>query len=203
MRLILNTFLASLCLALLAGCGVTKPSRYYLLTPAEAQSAGAVSTPSPAVGIGPVSFPAYLDRPEIVLRTGDNELNYAVSDRWAEPLKAAFNRTIAENLSIMLPTDHTVVHPWPRSTAMDFQVIVDVSRFDADAGGSVILTAGWELIRFSDSRVMQRSKATYTESAGSTGYPSIVAAQSRVVERLSLDIAAAINSARLPAGQSR
>ena len=203
MRLILNTFLASLCLALLAGCGVTKPSRYYLLTPAEAQTAGAVRTPSPAVGIGPVSFPAYLDRPEIVLRTGDNELNYAVTDRWAEPLKTAFNRTIAENLSIMLPTDHTVVHPWPRSTALDFQVIVDVTRFDADAGGSVILTAGWELIRFSDSSVMQRSKATYTETAGSTGYPSIVAAQSRVVERLSLDVAAAINSAGLPASQSR
>ena len=200
MRPIFHTFLVSLCLALLVGCGVTKPSRYYLLTPAEGHSTGAASTPSPAVGIGPVAFPAYLDRPEIVLRTGGNELNYAGSDRWAEPLKTAFNRTLAENLSIMLPTDRTVIHPWSRSTVLDYQVIVDVTRFDADADGTVILTAGWELVRSSDSTVIQRSKATYTEAAGRTDYPAIVAAQSRAVERLSLDIATTINSAGLPAG---
>jgi hypothetical protein len=203
MRPILHTFLVSICLALVAGCGVTKPSRYYLLTPAEEQIPAAMRTAPPAVGIGPVAFPAYLDRPEIVLRTGGNELNYAGSDRWAEPLKTAFNRTLAENLSIMLPTDRTVIHPWPRSIVLDYQVIIDVTRFDADAGGKVILTAGWELVRSSDSTVMQRSKETYTEAAGSTDYPEIVAAQSRAVERLSMDIAAAINSAGLPAGQSR
>jgi uncharacterized lipoprotein YmbA len=195
--------MAGLCLALLAGCGVTKPSRYYLLTPVEEQGAGTVSTPSPAVGIGPVAFPAYLDRPEIVLRSGGNELNYAGSNRWAEPLKTAFNRTLAENLSIMLPTDRTVIHPWSRSTMLDYQVIVDVTRFDADAAGAVTLTAAWELIRSSDSTVMKRNKTTYTEAAGSTDYPAVVAAQSRVVERLSRDIAAAISSAGLPASQSR
>jgi uncharacterized lipoprotein YmbA len=203
MRPIFHTFMAGLCLALLAGCGVTKPSRYYLLTPVEEQGAGTVSTPSPALGIGPVAFPAYLDRPEIVLRSGGNEVNYAGSNRWAEPLKTAFNRTLAENLSIMLPTDRTVIHPWSRSTMLDYQVIVDVTRFDADAAGAVTLTAAWELIRSSDSTVMKRNKTTYTEAAGSTDYPAVVAAQSRVVERLSRDIAAAISSAGLPASQSR
>ena len=203
MRPIFHTFMAGLCLAQLAGCGVTKPSIYYLLTPVEEQGAGTVSTPSPALGIGPVAFPAYLDRPEIVLRSGGNELNYAGSNRWAEPLKTAFNRTLAENLSIMLPTDRTVIHPWSRSTMLDYQVIVDVTRFDADAAGAVTLTAAWELIRSSDSTVMKRNKTTYTEAAGSTDYPAVVAAQSRVVERLSRDIAAAISGAGLPAGQSR
>jgi len=203
MRPIFHTFMAGLCLALLAGCSVTKPSRYYLLTPAEEQSADTVSTPSPAVGIGPVAFPAYLDRPEIVLRSGGNELNYAGTDRWAEPLKTAFSHTLAENLSIMLPTDRTLIHPWSRSTVLDYQVIINVTRFDADAGGTVILTAAWELIRSSDSTVMKRNKATYTEAAGSTDYPAVVVAQSRAVERLSRDIAAAISGAGLPAGQSR
>ena len=203
MRPILHTFLAGLCLALLTGCGTTKPSRYYLLTPVAEDTAGAVSIPAPALGIGPVAFPAYLDRPEIVIRNSGNELNYAGSDRWAEPLKTAFSRTLAENLSIILPTDHTVIHPWPRSTMLDYEVIVNVTRFDADAGGTVILTAGWELIRSRDATVMKRNKATYTEAAGSSNYAAIVAAQSRAVERLSLDIAAAISGAGLPAGESR
>ena len=76
---------------------------------------------------------------------------------------------------------------------LDYQVMVNVTRFDADAAGTVILTAGWELMRSSDSTVMQRDRATYTEAAGNSDYPAIVAAQSRAVERLSLDIAAAIS----------
>jgi uncharacterized lipoprotein YmbA len=193
MRPILHTFLIGLCLALLAGCSVTKPSRYYLLTPVTEHAAGKVNTPPLALGIGPVAFPAYLDRPEIAVRSSGNELNYAGSHRWAEPLKTAFSHTLAENLSIMLPTDRTVIHPWSRSTMLDYQVIINVTRFDADAAGTVILTAGWELMRSSDSTVMQRDRATYTEAAGSSDYPAIVAAQSRAVERLSLDIAAAIS----------
>ena len=203
MRPILHTFLVGLCLALLAGCGVTKPSRYYLLTPVDEDTAGAVSSPAAALGIGPVAFPAYLDRPEIVVRSSGNELNYDGSHRWAEPLKTAFSRTLAENLSIMLPTDRTVIHPWPRSTMLNYQVTVNVTRFDAGASGTVILTAAWELIRSGDDTVMKRNKATYTEAAGSSNYSAIVAAQSRAVEQLSLDIAAAINSAGLPTAQSR
>jgi len=199
MRPIIHTLVAGLCLALLTGCGVTKPSRYYLLTAVDESNAGEVSTPAPALGIGPVAFPAYLDRPEIVLRSGDNELSYAGSHRWAEPLKTAFSHTLSENLSIMLPTDRTEIHPWSRSTVLDYQVIVNVTRFDADAAGTVILTAGWELIRASNATVMKRNKATYTEAVGSTDYPAIVAAQSRAVERLSRDIAAAISGAGLSA----
>ncbi|MGB5179067.1 MAG: PqiC family protein [Gammaproteobacteria bacterium] len=203
MRPIFHTFLVGLCLALLTGCGTTKPSRYYLLTPVAEDTAGVASIPAPALGIGPVDFPAYLDRTEIVIRNRGNELNYAGADRWAEPLKSAFSRTLAENLSIMLPTDRTVIHPWPRSTMIDYQVMVNVTRFDADAGGTVMLTAAWELIRSSDGTLMKANKASYTEAAGSSNYAAVVAAQSRAVERLSLDIAAAISGAVLPAGQSR
>jgi uncharacterized lipoprotein YmbA len=201
MRPIPHTFWIGLCLVLLAGCGVTKPSRFYLLTPFEERGAGALSMPAAALGVGPVGFPAYLDRPEIVIRSSGNELNYAGSHRWAEPLKTAFSRTLSENLSIMLPAYRTMIYPWSRSTVLDYQVIVNVTRFDADAGGTIILTADWELIQSSDSTVMVRKTATYTEAAGSIDYPAVVVAQSRAVERLSMDIAAAINDAGLPADQ--
>lgn len=203
MRSILITIVAGLCLVLITGCGVTKPSKYYLLTPVEQSSSGTLSAPTKVLGIGPVTFPAYLDRPQIVLRSGGNQLEYAESHRWAEPLKAAFSHTLSENLSIMLLAERTVIYPWSRSTVLDYQVIVNVSRFDADASGTVILTADWEIIRSSDSKVMDQNKATYTEAAGSSDYPAIVAAQSRAVEQLSRNIASAISSAGLPADQPR
>ena len=201
MRSILLTIVTGLCLVLITGCGVTKPSKYYLLTPVEQSSSGTLRAPAKVLGIGPVAFPAYLDRPQIVLRSGDNQLDYAESHRWAEPLKAAFSHTLSENLSIMLPLERTVIYPWSRSTVLDYQVIVNVSRFDADASGTVFLTADWEIIRSSDSKVMDQDKSTYTEAAGSVDYSAIVAAQSRALEQLSRNIATSISSASLAADQ--
>jgi len=188
--------MTGLCVVILAGCGVTKPARFYILTPIEDSSVQAMTAPGPALGIGPVTFPAYLDRPEIVHRSGDNQLHFEGSQRWAEPLKTTFIRALAENLSIMLPTDRTSTHPWPRSTRLDYQVSVDVVRFDADATGTVVLVTGWEVIRTHDSAVMKRNRTTYTEAAGAFDYPAIVTAQSHAVERLSRDIADSIRASK-------
>ena len=200
MRPIITILMTGLCL-LLAGCGVTPPAKFYILTPVEEIGTAAPGAPGPALGIGPVSFPAYLDRPEIVQRSGDNQLHLAGSHRWGEPLKTTFSRTLAENLSIMLPTERVTLYPWPRSAGIDYQVSVDVTRFDADAGGTVVLAASWELSRSADGTVLSRQKANYTEAAGGPDYPAIVAAQSRALERLSRDIAAAIRRSVQPASQ--
>jgi uncharacterized lipoprotein YmbA len=181
-----------LCLLLLAGCGVTKPSRFYILTPETDDGTTTVTATVPAVGIGPVTFPAYLDRPEIVHRSGDHQLQYAGVHRWAEPLKVTFTRTLAENLAGLLPTDRTLLYPWPRSARPDYTVSVDVLRFDADATGMVVLVAAWEVVRVEDGSVAGRTRSRYAEPAGAFDYPAIVAAQSRAVARLSRDIAAAM-----------
>ena len=195
MRPIFHTIMAGLCLVVIAGCGVTKPSKYYLLTPVDLDSAGSLDTQAGIIGIGPLAFPTYLDRPQIAVRSGGNQIDYADSHRWAEPLKTAFIQTLSENLSRMLSVERSVIYPWSRSTSLDYQVMVNVTRFDADAAGNVTLTTDWEIMRTIDSYSVDQNKATYTEAAGSIDYPAIVAAQSRAVEQLSRDIAAAINKA--------
>ena len=197
-----RAFLTGLCLVILAGCGISKPSRFYILTPVEGTPATTVATPGPAVGIGPITFPVYLDRPEIVHRSSDNQVHYAGADRWAEPLKATFKRTLAENLSVLLPTERVIIHPWPRDSEIDFQLILHVTRFDADASGTVILATNWEIVRAEDRIVVTRQKAVYNEAVGSMAYPAIVAAQSRAVESLGRDISAAINRAGMTTGES-
>lgn len=194
-------FITGLCVVMLAGCGVTKPSRFYILTPVEEPSVATAGKTGPALGIGPVAFPAYLDRPEIAHRSGDNQLHYAGSHRWAEPLKTTFTRTLAENLAILLPTDRITLHPWPRSAPIDYQLVLHVTRFDADASGTVVLSASLEIVRPEGDTVSQRKKVSYSEPAGSMDYPAIVAAQSRAVEKLSREVADAINNAGMPAGR--
>lgn len=201
MRPIHVVILAGLCL-LLAGCSASPPAKFYILTPVGDGTGAATGVSGPALGIGPVRFPAYLERPEIVRRLGDNQLHFAGSQRWAEPLKTAFSRTLAENLAIMLPTDRVSLYPWARSAGIEYQISIDVLRFDADASGTVVLEAGWEVSRASDETVMSHHKTAYTEAAdGRLAYPAIVAAQSRAIERLSRDIAAAIRDNLQPARQ--
>ena len=197
----LKLFMTCLCVVILAGCGVTQPSKFYLLTSVEGSDTAAMTTPGPALGLGPISFPAYLDRPEIVHRSSNHELHFAGSHRWAEPLKTSFIRSLAENLSIQLPTNRVTRYPWPRSTMYDYQIILDVTRFDADASGTVILSASWEIIQADGKTVSHRQKATYSEPAGSMDYSTIVAAQSRAVGRLSRDIVMAIERSRKPSVQ--
>ena len=69
----------------LTGCAGSESVRYYVLSATPAGPVGAAVRDIP-VGVGPVELPEYLDRPQIVTRTSQNELNVADFDRWAESL---------------------------------------------------------------------------------------------------------------------
>ena len=66
-------------MALAAGCA-SPPSRFYTLSGA---TANATSTEGPSIAVGPVSIPAVVDRPEIVVTIGDNEVWLDEFNRWA------------------------------------------------------------------------------------------------------------------------
>ena len=182
-------------LALLTACGTTQPSKFYLLSPAPSGAAAALAGNEPVIGVGPVEMPKYLDRPQIVQRIGSNELKLAETHRWAEPLRNNFTQVLAENLSLMIPTRQTTLFPWTRSTRIDYQVQVIVSRFDADANGNAVLSASWKVLRKDPDEVLAMEKSTYTEATSGTDYDAIVTAQSRALEALSLEIAKVIRAA--------
>lgn len=188
MRTLTATFLIGLGLLILAGCGTTKPSKFYLMTPTTETADVQSATENPAVGIGPITLPAYLDRPEIAQRLGDNQIHYAGSHRWAEPLRVSFTRVLGENIGAMLPTDRITIHPWGRSVSVDYQVEVDVSRFDSDTSGNVVLAASWKVTRIVDNSTLARKKTRYTETASGLDYAAIVAAQSRAIGKLGREI---------------
>ena len=48
--------------------------------------------------IAPIELADYLKRKEMVVRTGTNEILYAVFHRWAEPLDAGIRRVLADDL---------------------------------------------------------------------------------------------------------
>jgi len=179
-------------LSLLAGCAAqTEPSRFYLLTPLPADSAAlALTAPAQAiaVGVGPVELAGYLDRPQIVTRTSRQQLELADFDRWAEPLRDNVARVLAENLALLLPGE-IAVFGWNRATPTDYQVTVEISRFDAGPGGQSHLDAQWSIFEDDGRILLSTHQARLGEPASSTDYAALVAGMNQTIDELSRAIA--------------
>jgi len=179
------------------GCVASKPSKFYMLQALSTTGLDTVAATAEqglAIGVGPVAFPDYLDRPQIVTRTGQNELQRAEFDRWAGPLDDNFTQVLADNLSTLLATDRVALFPWPKSTPIDYQVAVEVTQFDGAPGGMALLTARWTLRSGDGQKTLAMRKSSISESVGGADYAALAAAQSRAVSRLSREVAAAIQS---------
>lgn len=174
-----------------AGCAKSQPSRFYLLS-ALVPSGSASEGSGRSIGVGPIDFPDYLNRPQIVTRGNGNRIYLGEFDRWAEPLAENFVRVLAQDLAALLAPDNVVPYPWRRSARIDHQIIVRVSRFDAMLDGGAVLHVHWT-VRDADGRTIVPPRTSrITESGSSTDYEAIVQAGSRALEQLSHEIAAAI-----------
>ena len=141
-----------------------------------------------------MKIPQYLKRPQIVTRTSRNELEMAEFDKWAEPLEENFSRVLAENLAILLATDRIFSYPWKRDTPVDYQVAVEVSRFDAEARGNALLRGRWTLFGGPNQDVLLIRSMNFTEPTPKEDYRALVEALSRILEDLSREIAEAIKT---------
>ena len=77
---------------------MSDPSRFFMVTPLPQSEQSRPDTDkvnSVFLGIGPIRFPAYLDREQIVTRTAQNRLDISENDRWAEPLEENFTRVLS------------------------------------------------------------------------------------------------------------
>ncbi len=181
-------------LMVLGGCAGTQPTRFYVLTSlsrSDAKRAVAVGQ-GVAIGIRPVALPRYLDRPQIVTRASRNQLDIADFDQWAEPLKDSIANVIAENLSILIPTDSIAVFPWNRSTPVLYQLAVEVTRFEGNAGGDSLLIARWSVIGEKGRKVVVSRKSSFREPVGAKDYKAVVSAMNKTLDDLSREIAEAI-----------
>jgi uncharacterized lipoprotein YmbA len=191
-------FAPLLAILVLTGCGTTQPSRFYLLTPVQSDTAPA-GLGTVRLGIGPIVLPEYLQRSQIVIRqTGGNELHIDETNRWAEPLAANFARVLAENLSSRLGTERLVSYPWNRGTALDYQVPIEIQRFEADEDLQVRLDVRWDILNANGEVRVGPRRQRITIRSQAADYASLVTAQSEAVARLGASIADEIRELERP-----
>lgn len=188
--------LLPLCLAtLIGGCGTTPSSNYYLLSANNGPPGHADAQRLINIGLGPVEFPAYLDRNQIVISTGTNSLRTAEYHRWAEPLADNFTRVLTQNLTTELPQAHLHAYPWHPVTEPDMHLNIKVLRFDVNNRNQAHLRVSWELADTQRKPLAPRQSREYAILATSADYETRVNALSRCVAALSHDLAASIRAA--------
>lgn len=185
----LNAFLIPAAALLLAGgCSSTPTSHFYTLSPAAVPAAAASSV---TVAVGPVSVPAQVDRPQIVVSAGPNQVKLDEFNRWAAPLQDSIARVVAENLVAMLGTPHVMLSSQTLSADTAYRVAIEVQGFESMPGESAALDAVWTARRMQDGKV-ETGRTTVREPAKEKGYDALAAAHSQAIARMSEDIADAL-----------
>jgi len=179
------TLLAVACL----GCRSSPPTQHHVLSPVIATSSPGMSDTALlcVVGVGPVSLPAYLDRPQMVLRTAPDDIDVREFDQWGEPLRDGITRVVAVNVARLLPESLVVVFPWRSTEKIRYQIVVEVAQMDGPAGGNVTLDARWRVLDASGKQIAARA-VHLSEPAGG-GAATTASAMSRALGTLSRDIA--------------
>ena len=176
---------------LLAGCSSTPPTKFYKLS---SLSSGQQENPAAllgtdiAIGVGPVDFPAFLDRPQIVTRKSQNQVEIAEFHRWASSLPGDFSRVLAKNISTLLPTDRVAVYPWDDTFSPTYQVKLNVEQFDGQLGERVFLRVIWSLVGQEGKKELVVRKTLIEEPVLTSDYEGLVAAQSNALATLSREI---------------
>jgi uncharacterized lipoprotein YmbA len=177
--------------AALAGCGSAPVERFYTLSSAAVPEPGT----APArytVGIGPVTVPESVDRPQLVVRSGDNRMTILEHHRWVAPLKSEVPRVLAASLARELPEARIAAYPEHAALNADVRVSVDLRRFEASVGGEVVVESLWS-VRRADGSATREGRTASHEPAG-VSYEDIAAAYGRALNAVSRDIAAAVRS---------
>lgn len=136
-------------LLMLAACNIipeaqSDPTRFYVLS--TSATAGDVTGKGPAVHLRPVELASYIKAKPMIVRRGDNEIEFREFARWGEPLELGIGRVIREELlargaaSAVLATGLRAFN-----VDYDYELSVRVLACEGTADGGVKFRAAWDL----------------------------------------------------------
>jgi hypothetical protein len=200
---------ALLAAALATAClGGSAAPRFYTLSSASGAAAGPPLASLPELGlvVGPLEFPRYLDRPEVVTRDGSHRLIVLDAHRWGGSLRSDILRVLADDLGRLLGTPRVVIYPSEPRFPASWRILLDVREFEGEPGAKVTLRARWTLVSVADGHAAIIESAEFEEPTASGSVEDLVGAENRALGALGRQIAeriATLSSSPAPAPQAR
>jgi uncharacterized lipoprotein YmbA len=134
-----RAFASGLCLlaVLPGGCASPTPVLYTLdAVPGPVLSGGPAVVVLQDIGLAP-----YLDRQQIVRSSSDYRIDVETNNWWGESFTAMIGRVLAAEIDQRLPGTDVFGESGAVSATPDATVAVNITRFDLDMSGHVVLTA--------------------------------------------------------------
>jgi uncharacterized lipoprotein YmbA len=193
-----KTAAVALVVMTLVGCATSPPSTFYTLTAMrEIPDTVGASGAALGVGLGPVNFPRFLDRPQVVTRDVGNRLTIDDFHRWGGTLQDDFLRVWAENVSSLLGTTTVFVIPSEVRYPLDFRVTADVLAFEGTFDGDAVLKMRWVVLDHRTDQVLRVEETQYRRPLSEPkDEGALIAAMSAVLGDFSREVAATLQ--RLP-----
>jgi uncharacterized lipoprotein YmbA len=187
---------------MIGACGLSPrpdPTTFLVLAPgAAAVAMPTIARPDLRIGVGPVTIPTYLDRPQFVTRVDATELQVNEFARWAAPLAALIAETVGANLETYLAVGDVVLHPWNRARSPHYGVRITLQQFEVTAADSVVMAGRWDIVDGAGTVVAGPESVRYGGRAG-PGPKGGAFALSELLARMSADVAGALRT--LPGGE--
>ncbi len=180
---------------LLAACAAAPgPTIEYFTLAAPNPGVAPAASPSPAVYVGPVSIPEAVDRSEMVLDRGPNQVAISDAYQWAEPLERAIPVVVAQALARELGSSRVMTSREASGGDFDYRVGIEVQRFESSLDDGATIDALWTITTRDDRRYEGRS--TVHEALRGSGPAALAGAHSRALVQVAREIADAIRDIR-------
>jgi len=176
----------------LAGCA-SAPMHYYTLIPPAAEPAAA---PVAAADQGlaglpfellPVSVPAQVDVPQLVLREGGQRVAMLEGRRWIAPLGSELRGALSADLARQLHSQD--VSGLPGNQRPLLQIKLDLRRFDSQLDGYALIEAGWSVRVLHAAHGGALACSSRVRETVGPGYDALVQGHQRALAQLAAQIA--------------
>jgi len=180
--------------ALMAACASPEPTLHTLSLRNEAPAPDARF--QRAFRLSGVRVPDRLDKPQIVLRTSDSEVQALEQQRWAAPFGSELRDALSANLAGALSAVDVGSGVAPAGVPL-YRIAADMRSYDARPGQNVTALVTWRMTR--DAATQAQGPAataltcqnTLTVPAGA-GVDAVVASTQQLVQQWSQQIAQSV-----------
>lgn len=170
----------------LSGCGRSKQTQFYLLTPLPPQQHKQHYNQL-QIGIDRVDIPDSIKKPQIMINQSPHHATLEELNQWASALDKNITLVLATNLSTLIPGAIVQSAPWDNKFHPDYHLQVAIEQFEIDMHRNSILRA--EYIIYQKEQLLRKSSVYYHTKAPAEDIETLVVSMNKNLTSLTQEIA--------------
>jgi uncharacterized lipoprotein YmbA len=173
---------------LAAGCS-SAPTRFYTLMPQASASGPTPASVPYRFALFPVTIPAQVDQPQLVIRQSDDRVALLEGERWISPLGDQIRAVVSDQLQQRLGTAdvYGLAHTSGKPV---YRIQLHIRRFESVLGSYALISAAWSVHGKGGKHALDCAE-TVKQPVGS-GYSALVRGHQQALRILARHMAVAV-----------